>query len=84
MIQARLELRVPNRRLSKSLERALRPDSAKMAGLNIIGRPNQRSVVFDMTFQGRVETFIFTLDDMIRCLQAARETLDTIHREKLE
>lgn len=71
-------------RISKSLERAVRPDNLKMAGLSISGRANQRSVVFNIAFEGRVETFIFTLDDMVRCLQAARESLDTIHGKKLE
>ncbi len=84
MIRARLELKVLNRMVSKSLERAVRPDNVNMEGLKVSGGTNQRSVVFNMTFHGRVETFIFTLDDMLRCLQAAKETLDTFQRKKLE
>ncbi len=84
MIRARLGLSVSNVRISKSLVQAVAPDNRKLAGLEISGRANPRSVVFNLTYEGRVETFIFTLDDLLRCLQAARETLDTIHRKKLE
>ncbi len=84
MIRARLKVSVPNRSVSKSLVQALEPDNMKMARLEIVGRVLRRSVEFRMTFQGKIETFIFTLDDMLQCLQAAKRTLDSIARKNME
>ncbi len=84
MIRARLALNVANARISKSLVQALEPDNIKMPGLDVSREANQHSAVFKLTYQGKIETFIFTLDDLLGCLHAARETLDTLREKELE
>lgn len=84
MIRAKLRLSVPNRSISKSLLDAVGPDNTKMPGLNVIGSAKPRVAEFQIIFDGRIETFIFTLDDMLQCLQAAKRTLDKIARENME
>jgi hypothetical protein len=84
LIKAKLRVRVPNRISAKSLIHALKPDNFKMAGLTVVGRTKLGYTIFGVEFQGEIETFIFTLDDMLRCLQAAKATLDSIARKELE
>ena len=83
MIRARLKVVVSDRSVSRSLVQAVGPDNVSMAGLQIFGRALRRSAEFRMAFDGRVETFILTLDDMLQCLQAAEKTLDRIARGNL-
>ena len=78
MIRARLRLSVPDVVASRSLVGAVEPDNLKMEGLHTVGRSSRHSATFTLTFEGRVETFIFTLDDLLRCLQAAQETLESL------
>jgi len=49
-----------------------------MKGLKVKGNALDRSASFTLEFGGKVETFIFTLDDLLRCLQAAKETLEKV------
>ncbi len=84
MIRAKLKLSVPSSSISKSLVDSVAPDNTKMPGLNVIGRAEPRFAEFRITFDGRIETFIFTLNDMLQCLQAAKRTLDSMPRENME
>ncbi len=84
MIRAKLKLSLPSRAVSKCLVDAVAPDNMRMPGLKIVGRAESRFAEFRMTFGGRIETFIFTLDDMLQCLQTAKKTLDSIARENME
>jgi len=59
--------------------KALEPDN-QVPQLKIVGEAKSSYLEFVMKFNGKVETFISTLDDMLRCLQVAMETLDTIER----
>jgi hypothetical protein len=49
-----------------------------MKGLTVKGKALDRSASFTLEFGGKIETFIFTLDDLLRCLQAAKETLTKV------
>jgi hypothetical protein len=84
MIRAQLTFTVPSHRMADSLIKAVEPDNREMAGLKIVGTAARSYVVFELQYGGGVETFISTLDDMLRCLQVARETLDTVSGRKLE
>ncbi len=83
MIQARLTLAVQNHETARSLIKAVEPDN-KVPHLKIIGSTKAGSLAFSLKFDGGIETFISTVDDMLRCLQAAMETLDTIGKRELE
>ena len=78
MIRAQLKLGVPDNEASKSLVQAVQPDNLAIAGLEVTGTLGRRSVAFSLAYRGRIETFIFTLDDMLRCLQAAKETIESV------
>ncbi len=78
MIRARLRLRVPNERIAEALVRSVEPDNEGMRGLQLVGRASEKSADFQFKFRGRIETFIFTLDDMLECLQAVKHTLRSL------
>ncbi len=84
MIRAELVVKVTSRLASRSLVRAVAPDNVNLPGLRVVSSLPSRSVGFKVTFEGKIETFISSLDDMLRCLQAAKGTLDTITEGKME
>ncbi|TMI37892.1 hypothetical protein E6H26_02075 [Candidatus Bathyarchaeota archaeon] len=68
--------------MSKSIVKSLEPDNAEMKGLNILTRATANYVSFSIVFDGRIETFISTLDDLLRCVQAADSTLGMISKNE--
>ena len=78
MIRARVNLKVSDPRVSKSIVEAVRPDNLKMDRLQVVGKSSSHAATFVLTYDGAIETFIFTLDDLLRCLQAARDTLESV------
>ena len=78
MITAQIKISTPNKAISQSLVASVQPDNLNMKGLNVNGKPLDRSASFSLEFDGKIETFIFTLDDLLRCLQAAKETLEKV------
>ena len=73
-----IKIAVPNRRVASSLVRAVGPDNLNMQGLTVRTKATTRAAIFDIVFKGKIETFISTLDDLLRCLQAAKGTIDKI------
>ncbi len=84
MIRARLAIGVPNQGMARSLIKALEPDNKDLPQLEIVGTARQSSMAIELNYDGGIETFISTLDDLLRCLHVARETLDTVHNRNLE
>src|SRR2546428_10916556 len=82
LIKARVRIRSRSTAMSKSIVKSLEPDNAEMKGLNILTRAAANYVSFSIVFDGRIETFIFTLDDLLRCVQAADATLGMISKNK--
>ncbi len=80
MIKAELKIASPNRKVSTSIISCLRPDNEKMKDLKITALASASSVSFCIIYPGRIETFISTLDDLLRCIQAADSTLGMIRR----
>ena len=78
MITAQIRISTPDKATSKSLVESVQPDNLNMKGLKVKGKALDRSASFALEFDGKIETFIFTLDDLLRCLQAAKETLEKI------
>ncbi len=77
MNKARLTLRTSNGRLSLSLIQAVEPDNFA-SGLRIHGKQTSKGAQFRIEQNGKVETFISTLDDLLACLQAAKSTLSRV------
>ena len=78
MIRADIKISTPNKATSRSLVASVQPDNLNMKGLIVKGKALDRSASFRLEFDGKIETFIFTLDDLLRCLQAAKETLEKV------
>jgi len=78
VIRAQIKIPTPNKATSRSLVESVQPDNLNMKGLTVKGKTSDRSASFSLEFGGKIETFIFTLDDLLRCLQAAKETLEKV------
>ncbi len=78
MIRANIKISTPNKATSRSLVASVQPDNLNMKGLKVKGKALGYSASFTLEFGGKIETFIFTLDDLLRCLQAAKETLEKV------
>jgi hypothetical protein len=68
--------------MAKSIIECVEPDNAKMKGLTITSRAKPTIASFHISYTGRIETFISTLDDLLRCIQAANATLEIIKKNK--
>ena len=82
MIRARLRVPARGLKASEAIVNCVKPDNVGMKGLVVKGRASAKDVSFTISFDGRIETFISTLDDLLRCIQAASATLSTITRDK--
>jgi len=82
MIKARIRINVPSRDMAASIVQSIEPDNVGMKDLRIESRISAKNAYFTITHSGKIETFISTLDDVLRCIQAARSTLHGIVREK--
>ena len=80
MIEATIKIQTHSRRTAKSLVECVEPDNVKMAGLTITSRATPRNASFHISSSGRIETFISTVDDLLRCIQAADATLKIIRK----
>ena len=78
MIKANIVIPTRNRASSKSLVESVQPDNLNMKALVVKGKPSDHNASFRLEYDGKIETFIFTLDDLLRCLQAAKETLEKV------
>ena len=78
MIKANLVIPTRNKSSSESLVESVQPDNLKMKGLVVTGKPSDHNASFRLEYEGKIETFISTLDDLLRCLQAAKETLEKV------
>ena len=67
--------------MSLSLLKSIEPDN-RISQLSIVGHATHTSLDLDVKLDGSVETFISTLDDLLRCLQVAMGTLATIETRK--
>ncbi|HZY46236.1 MAG TPA: KEOPS complex subunit Pcc1 [Candidatus Bathyarchaeia archaeon] len=78
MIRADIKLATRDKATSRSLVLSVQPDNIGLKGLTVKGKALDHAVSFRLEFNGKIETFISTLDDLLRCLQAASGTLENI------
>ncbi len=81
MIRARLTLRVSSLAVSRSLAQSVTPDKVGMKGLTVESKTSPSTVKYIIKHDGRIETFISTMEDMLRCIQAASVTLHKIGKK---
>ncbi len=68
--------------MAESIVQSIEPDNIGMEGLTVEPRISSKNAYFTITYSGKIETFISTLDDVLRCIQAARSTLQRIVKDK--
>jgi len=68
--------------MAESIVQSIEPDNIGMEGLKIEPRISAENVYVTIKHAGKIETFISTLDDVLRCIQAARSTLHGIVKVK--
>ena len=71
MIRARIRISVTGKDMAESIVQSIEPDNIGMEGLKIEPRISAENAYFTITHSGKIETFISTLDDVLRCIQAA-------------
>ncbi len=81
MIRATVTVRVSDQQTKRSLIRSLQPDNVRMKGLAITAQALRSRAAFYISYDGRIETFISTLEDMLRCIQAAEGTLQAVAKK---
>ena len=81
MIRATVTLKVSDKQTARSIIRSTQPDNVKMKGLAITARALHKRASFYISHDGRIETFISTLEDMLGCIQAAEGTLQKIAKK---
>lgn len=82
MIKAKIRVAADAIEMSRSIIRSVDPDNAGLKGLKVKSRPSSKNAYLSMSFDGSVETFISSLDDLLRCIQVARATLKTLSKEE--
>ena len=75
-MRADVVLTYGDERLSKAVARALGPDNLKLPeGLSVSTRAEGKKVVSEIELEGRIETLLATLDDLLACTLAAEIVL---------
>lgn len=82
MIKAKIRVATENLGMSRSIIRSVDPDNAGLKSLKVESRASPNSAYLSMSFDGSVETFISSLDDLLRCIQVARATLKTLSKDE--
>ena len=82
MIKAKIRVAADTLDVSTTIIRSVDPDNAGLKGLKVKSRASPKNAYLSMTFDGSVETFISSLDDLLRCIQVARATLKTLSKEE--
>ena len=82
MIKVKIRIAADSQEMSRSIIRSVDPDNAGLKRLKVKSRASSTSANLSMSFDGSVETFISSLDDLLRCIQVARATLKTLSKEE--
>ena len=82
MIKAKIRIGADSLLVSRSILNCLKPDNKGLRGLKVLSRATPKNAYLTLSYDGRVETFISSLDDLLRCIQAAKATLNTITRAR--
>lgn len=66
-----------NPRISKAVSMAVSPDNLKIPpGLKILTKRRGNRVISEVVLEGRIETLLNTLDDLMACTRTAESVVD--------
>ncbi len=75
-MQAEVVCYYGDNRLSKAVAEALGPDNLKLPkGLRVSTKSSEKAMVSEIEMDGRMETLLATLDDLLSCTLAAEIVL---------
>jgi len=78
-LKAKIALRAESPEEAEAIARALNPDnSLAPQGMSLSTRTKGSEVITEIKFSGRVETLMSTIDDLLKCAQAAERVLKSV------
>lgn len=78
MISATLRVHTTSRKVSKAIVDSIGPDNKDMRNLTVKGIATPSEAKISVRYDGKIETFISTMEDLLRCVQAANTTVESI------
>jgi len=81
MLRTRIVLEAESAREAEAITRALSPDNLVLPkGMKISVRSKGSAIIAEIIFSGRIQTLMPTIDDLLRCAQAADRTLKSLSK----
>jgi hypothetical protein len=75
-MKAEIKIFYKNKNYAKAVAEALQPDNLSAPSKIKVKTINVKNIVFSkVKCKGKIESFIETIDDLLRCIQAAENTL---------
>ncbi|MEM2866023.1 MAG: KEOPS complex subunit Pcc1 [Candidatus Hadarchaeales archaeon] len=72
-LRARVRCLYPERRVAEAVARALSPDNVEGKGVELRTVRRGKAVVTVVRMEGRIETLLATLDDLLACTEVAED-----------
>ena len=80
-MEATITLEYKNQRTAEAVAKAISPDNFKTPiGLQVKTTKNERKVISEIHCEGKLSTFIATIDDLLFSASTAEKTLATIRK----
>jgi tRNA threonylcarbamoyladenosine modification (KEOPS) complex Pcc1 subunit len=84
-LEATIKLEYSNPKTADAIADAVSPDNFKTpTGLTIKTERKNSQVVTEMKAEGKLSTFIATIDDLLFCVSTAEKTLRTVTKASLK
>jgi hypothetical protein len=78
-LRARIVFQADSRDEAEAMASALSPDNRKVPpGMKISTTSRGSNVVTKIEFSGRIQTLMVTIDDLLKCAQAAEQSLKSV------
>lgn len=80
-MKAKIALRAESLEEAEAIAGALNPDNSLVPqGMKISTRTKGSEVVTEIKFSGRIDTLMSTIDDLLKCAQAAERALKCVSK----
>jgi len=78
-LKAKIVFQADSRDEAEAMASALNPDNQKVPpGMRISTTSKGSKVVTQVEFSGRIQTLMMTIDDLLKCAQAAEQSLKSV------
>jgi hypothetical protein len=84
-LEATLTLEYDDAETAQAIAKAVSPDNLEVpAGLSVKTACKGNLVVSEIALEGKMATFIATVDDLLACVSAAEKALHLVKRDKCQ